>query len=130
MSDEFPEDLRYTRTHEWIRRDGDEMVSGITAFATDELGDVVYVQLPEVGNHVDQGAAFGEIESVKAVSDLYAPLTAEITGVNEELDANPALVNEEPYAGGWMIRFRPDNPSDYDSLLDATAYQEFTKESH
>ena len=130
MAGELPQDLRYTASHEWVRRDGDEMVTGITAFAAEELGDVVYVQLPAVGTRVGKGDAYGEIESVKAVSDLYAPLDGEITGVNAGLDENPALINEEPYEGGWMVRFRPSNPADFDSLLDPSAYEQSTKDAH
>jgi glycine cleavage system H protein len=130
MADELPDDLRYTPSHEWVRREGDEIVAGITAFAAEELGDVVYVQLPEVGTQVKKGEAFGEIESVKAVSDLYSPLSGEIIGTNGELDTNPGSVNEDPYGGGWMVRLRLDNPAEYDSLLDARAYEETTKDSH
>ncbi len=128
MAGTFPDDLRYTSTDEWVRRDGDEMVSGITAFASDQLGDVVYIQLPEPGKHYSQGDPFGEIESVKAVSDLYCPVAGEIVAANEELNDNPGLVNEDPYGRGWMIRLRPDNPADYDSLLDASAYEQSTRE--
>ena len=123
-------ETRYSKDHEWVRRDGDELVTGITSFATDELGDVVYVQLPATGTHLEKGQSFGEIESVKAVSDLYAPLSGEVTGVNDELDQNPALVNDQPYGGGWMLRLRPDNPADYDALLGAEAYEQATKEAH
>ena len=130
MAGDYPDDLRYTQSHEWVRRDGDELVTGITSFATDELGDVVYVQLPATGTHLEKGQSFGEIESVKAVSDLYAPLSGEVTGVNDELDQNPALVNDQPYGGGWMLRLRPDNPADYDALLGAEAYEQATKEAH
>jgi glycine cleavage system H protein len=128
MSSDFPDHLRYTASDEWVRSEGDHMVCGITAFASDQLGDVVYVQLPSVGQHYAEGDAFGEIESVKAVSDLFCPLAGAITGVNQELDQNPGLVNEDPYGGGWMVRLRPDNPSDYDSLLDASAYEQSTTE--
>lgn len=130
MTGGLPDNLRYTPSHEWVRQEGDEIVAGITAFAAEELGDVVYVQLPEVGARVSKGEAFGEIESVKAVSDLYAPISGEITGINGELDASPGAINEDPYEGGWMVRLRPDNPAEYESLLDATAYAELTKDSH
>ena len=130
MADDFPEDLRYTDSDEWIRREGDELVAGITLFATDQLGDIVYVQLPEVGKRFDQGDSFGEIESVKAVSDLFAPLSGEITAINDQLDANPGVINDDPYGAGWMIRLRPDNAGDVDSLLDAQAYEQHTKEAH
>ena len=128
MAGTYPDDLRYSESDEWVRREGDEFVSGVTSFAAEQLGDVVYVQLPAIGSHYDSGQAFGEIESVKAVSDLYSPLSGEVTGVNEELDQNPGLVNEDPYGEGWLLRFRPDNPGDYDSLLDAQAYERNTAE--
>lgn len=130
MVGNLPDDLRYTTSHEWVRREGDEVVAGITAFAAEELGDVVYVQLPEVGATVSKGEPFGEIESVKAVSDLYAPLTGEVIGTNEGLDANPGSVNDDPYGNGWMVRIRLQNPAEFDSLLDAAAYEEATKDSH
>lgn len=128
MPGDFPDDLRYTMSDEWVRREGDDMVCGITAFASDQLGDVVYVQLPSTGQRFAEGDAFGEIESVKAVSDLVCPLAGEITDANGELDQNPGLVNEDPYGRGWMVRLRPDNPADFDSLLDASAYEQNTTE--
>lgn len=130
MAGTFPEDVRYTESDEWVRREGDEFVSGVTSFAADQLGDVVYLQLPGSGEHFDQGQTFGEIESVKAVSDLYFPLAGEVTAANPDLDQNPSLVNEDPYGAGWIVRFRPDNPDDYDSLLDAAAYEQHTTEQH
>jgi glycine cleavage system H protein len=128
MTVNIPDDLRYTESDEWVRRDSDEMVAGITAFATDQLGDVVYLQLPEVGKRFAKGDPFGEIESVKAVSDLYCPISGEVTATNEELDATPGLVNEDPYGRGWIVRIRPENPDEYDSLLDAAAYTTNTAE--
>lgn len=128
MAADFPDDLRYTESDEWVRREGDEMTCGITAFAADQLGDVVYIQLPEVGQRFARDQAFGEIESVKAVSDLNCPLGGEITAANQELDQNPGLVNEDPYVRGWIIRLRAENPADYDSLLDAAAYEKSTTE--
>lgn len=130
MAEEVPDDRRYTESDEWVKQDGDELLSGVTAFAAEQLGDVVYLQLPEVGAHFDRGQPFGEIESVKAVSDLYLPLGGTVTGVNQELDANPALVNQDPYGQGWIVRFRPDDPDQYDGLLDATAYRQSTEERH
>jgi glycine cleavage system H protein len=130
MAGDFPDDLRYTESDEWVRRDGDEMVSGITSYATDQLGDIVYVQLPAVGTHVGGGDSFGEIESVKAVAELYAPIAGEILAVNEELEADPARVNDDPYGRGWMVRFRADSADDFESLLDAQAYEQHTKEAH
>ena len=128
MPDNFPDDLRYTASDEWVRREGDELVAGITGFASDQLGDVVYIQLPAVGNRFSAGDSFGEIESVKAVSDLYCPVTGEIIAINEELDENPGLVNEDPYGRGWMVRVRPDDLEEYDSLLKAEDYQKSTTE--
>jgi glycine cleavage system H protein len=128
MAGNFPDDLRYTESDEWVRREGEELVSGITAFASDQLGDVVYLQLPDTGKHFGKGDPFGEIESVKAVSDLFAPVAGEIVAANQELDQTPGLVNEDPYGRGWIIRLRPDNVADVDSLLDASAYEQSTAE--
>jgi len=130
MAGDFPEELRYTESDEWVRSDDGAMVSGITSYAAEELGDVVFVQLPEAGAHFDSGQAFGEIESVKAVSDLYAPLACTVTEINTDLDGNPGLVNEDPYGAGWMVRFQPDNPDDFNALLSAADYEQHTKESH
>lgn len=126
----FPPDLRYTESDEWVRLEGDEIVCGITSFASEQLGDVVYLKLPETGAQVSKGDAFGEIESVKAVSDLYAPLGGEIINANDVLDQNPGLVNEDPYGAGWIARLRLANPGDYDSLLDAASYERSTLERH
>ena len=130
MAGEFPDDLRYTKDDEWVRREGDDAVYGVTSFAAEQLGDVVYIQLPETGSQYSKGDSFGEIESVKAVSDLYSPLTGEITEVNEDLDQNPGLVNEDPYGRGWIARMRPTNPEEFDSLMDAAAYERSTTERH
>lgn len=130
MTSAFPDDLRFTASDEWVRRDSDGVTCGITAFASEQLGDVVYLQLPDVGRHLEQSEAFGEIESVKAVSDLNAPLAGEVTATNDELDRNPGLVNEDPYGRGWILRLRPDDPGVYDSLLDAEAYERSTTERH
>jgi glycine cleavage system H protein len=120
-----PDDLRYTADHEWARKSAEAGVVevGITDYAQGELGDVVFVNMPKVGDHFDGHQAFGTIEAVKAVSDLYAPLAGTVTAVNGQLDTDPALVNKEPYGGGWMIRLRLDNPGQYDSLLTAAAYR-------
>ena len=119
----IPGDLRYTAAHEWLRQDGEVAVIGITDHAQGELGDVVYLELPEVGSEIVQGESFGVIESVKAASDLYAPISGEVTAVNGELEAAPQLVNESPYDGGWLIKIRPSAFSDEQSkLLDAKAY--------
>jgi glycine cleavage system H protein len=122
---EYPEDLRYTAEHEWVRAgDGGVVRVGITSFAQDALGDVVYVSLPTVGDTVAVGDACGEVESTKSVSDLYAPLAGEVTAVNEALDATPELVNTDPYGEGWLFDVEPTDAGQLDSLMDAAAYQE------
>jgi glycine cleavage system H protein len=122
---EYPEDLRYTPEHEWVRAgDGGVVRVGITSFAQDALGDVVYVSLPTVGDTLAAGDACGEVESTKSVSDLYAPLGGEVTGVNEALDASPELVNSDPYGEGWMYELRLDDTSQVDGLLDQAAYRQ------
>jgi len=121
---EYPQDLRYTAEHEWVRANDDGVVRiGITAFAQDALGDVVYVSLPSVGDDVSAGDACGEVESTKSVSDLYAPLAGEVTGVNDSLEANPELVNTDPYGEGWMYELRPSDPAAVEALMDQAAYQ-------
>lgn len=126
MSD-VPADLRYTAEHEWVLRTGDDTVRvGITDFAQDSLGDVVYLQLPEVGSVVGAGDAFGEVESTKSVSDLYAPLSATVVAVNGELEGNPGLVNSDPYGQGWLLDLRADGDTleaGLAALLDADAYR-------
>lgn len=123
MTVELPEELRYTDSDEWVRREGDELVSGITAFAADQLGDVVYLQLPEVGRRLGKGDPYGEIESVKAVSELNMPIGGEVTNTNAELDQQPGLVNDDPYGRGWILKLRPDDPSAFAELMDAGAYR-------
>jgi len=121
---DYPQDLRYTPEHEWVRAGGDGTLRiGITAFAQDALGDVVYVSLPAVGDEVAAGDACGEVGSTKSVSDLYAPLAGEITAVNGALDASPELVNTDPYGEGWMYELRPEDPAAAEALMDAEAYQ-------
>ena len=121
---EYPEDLRYTAEHEWVRAaDGGVVRVGITSFAQDALGDVVYVSLPTVGDTVAVGDACGEVESTKSVSDLYAPLAGEVTAVNEALDATPELVNTDPYGEGWMYELRVEDPAALEGLLDQSAYR-------
>ena len=117
-----PTDLRYTNDHEWIRVDGDEATIGVTAYAADQLGDIVFVDLPDVGRSVEQAAAFGVVESVKAVSDLFAPVGGEVTATNEDLGGNPELVNSDPYGAGWMVRLRLSDAGQLDDLLDPVAY--------
>lgn len=121
---DLPEDLRYSEEHEWLRQEHDESVVGITAYAADELGDIVYVELPEVGRQLARSEVFGAIESVKTASDLYAPVAGEVVAVNRALSASPELVNQDPYGEGWMIRLRPDDPDASSSLLDAGAYRD------
>ena len=118
-----PADLRYSTDHEWTKVDGTRIKVGITDYAQDALGDVVYVQVPAVGATVTAGDAFGEVESTKSVSDLYAPLAGEVTGVNDALDATPELVNTDPYGEGWMLAVRPDDGDAVEGLLDAAAYE-------
>lgn len=120
-----PEELRYTKDHEWARKTADPTVIevGITDYAQGELGDVVFVNLPKVGETLTDHQAFGTIEAVKAVSDLYSPLAGTVAAVNGALDADPALVNKAPYAEGWMIQMKMANPADFDGLLTAAAYR-------
>ncbi len=121
----IPDDLRYTSDHEWLRRNEDspdEAVIGITDFAQDQLGDVVYLDLPAEGDEIRAGERFGEIESVKTVSDLYAPISGEVLAANGELEEQPELVNDSPYDEGWLIRVRISDESELDDLLDADAY--------
>ena len=121
---DVPESLRYSEDHEWLRTEGSEAVVGITAHAAEELGDVVFVELPPVGRKLAKDEAFGVIESVKTASDLLAPLAGEVIAVNGALEAEPELVNSEPYEGGWMLRLRLDDPAAADALMDASAYRD------
>jgi len=118
----IPEGLRYTKDHEWAKKDGDLVVVGITHYAQDQLGDVVFIEMPAVGRTIAAGETFGVVEAVKTVSDLYAPLGGEVVAVNTALADEPGLVNQSPYENGWMIKIRPANPAEYDSLLGASAY--------
>jgi glycine cleavage system H protein len=120
----LPEDLKYTKDHEWIKIDGTTGTVGITDHAQGELGDVVFVELPAAGKAVKQGESFGTIEAVKAVSDLYAPVTGSITEINAALNGTPELVNKEPYGAGWMVKIKLSNPDELKGLLDAKGYQE------
>lgn len=120
----FPENLRYTKDHEWVRVDGTTGVIGITDYAQGELGDIVFVVLPGAGKRVKQGESFGSVEAVKAVSDLYAPLTGEVVEVNPELEKTPELVNKDPYNAGWMIKIKISNAGEVNNLLDAKKYRE------
>ena len=123
-----PTDLRYTKDHEWVRVDGDEATVGITAYAADSLGDIVFVELPEAGRRLEQAASFGVVESVKAVSDLYAPVSGEVLALNDELASRPEIVNSDPYGDGWMVRLRIADPAQLDDLLDAASYETLTAE--
>ena len=120
---EFPEDLRYTKEHEWARAEGGRVRIGITDFAQDALGDVVFVELPTVGTQIEAGRAFGVVESNKSVSDLYAPVTARVLAVNPRLREQPELVNQDPYGEGWMVRIALDGDTSAAGLLDAAAYR-------
>lgn len=119
----FPDNLRYTKDHEWIRLNGDEAVLGITDFAQRELGDIVYVEVETIGKELDAGAVFGTVEAVKTVSDLFLPVDGTITELNAALANAPELVNNDPYGDGWMVKMKVKNPSDVEALLDAAAYR-------
>jgi len=119
----FPENIKYTKDHEWIRIEGNTGTLGITDYAQGELGDVVFVELPAKGKQIKQGESFGSIEAVKAVSDLYAPLSGEVVEVNGRLDKEPEIVNREPYDGGWMLKIRIGNSSEVNNLLDVKQYR-------
>jgi glycine cleavage system H protein len=123
-----PADRRYTSEHEWIKPEGEQYVVGITAFAQDQLGDIVYVELPKVGDRVEAGKPFGVIESVKTASDLYAPVGGEVIEVNSELVDQPQAVNDDPYEAGWIIKIRPSDAADVEKLLTAKQYTEQTGE--
>ncbi len=122
-----PDNLKYTREHEWIKDNGDGTATiGITDFAQSELGDIVFVEIEDVGFTFSQDEAFGNVEAVKTVSELFAPVDGEIAEINEELEDNPELVNEDPYGEGWMVKIKLTNPSQLDSLLSADDYKEIT----
>ena len=123
-----PADLRYTNDHEWVRVDGDEERVGITDYAAGQLGDIVFVELPDVGRSLEQFATFGVVESVKAVSDLFAPLSGEVVAGNDALATSPELVNSDPFREGWMIRVRMKDATEVEGLLDAAAYEALTAE--
>ena len=125
----IPDDLQYTKSHEWVRMEDGTATIGITDHAQDELGDIVFVELPDSGRTLDQFATFGVVESVKAVSDLYAPLSGEVVEVNGELGSNPELVNSDPFGDGWMIKVRVGEAAQVDGLLDAAGYEKLTAEA-
>ncbi len=122
----LPDDLRYTETHEWVR-DGDIVTVGINDYAQDQLGDIVFVELPEVGARFEKGEAFGTMESVKAVSEIYMPFSAEVTAVNDSLEETPELVNRDPYNDGWVIKVKPDDPEEINSLMNKSEYIKMLK---
>src|SRR5258705_2876994 len=128
-AESYPDDLKYHSEHDWARVDGDEAVLGVTWFAGDALGELVHFEPPEVGATVTKDASYGEVESVKAVSDVIAPLSGEVLEVNRKVVDAPETVNEDPYGEGWLIRVRLSQPSDVDALLDAAAYTQFLAES-
>jgi glycine cleavage system H protein len=123
-----PEDLSYTKDHEWVRTKGDQATVGITDHAQQQLGDVVYVELPKVGDKFEASEPFGSVESVKAVSEVYMPLGGSVVEVNESLNDSPEQVNEDPYGDGWMIRIKIDNPAQVDALLTSIEYEDYIKE--
>ena len=119
----YPDDLRYHAEHDWARIDGDQATFGITWYAQDALGEVVFYEPPEVGSTVGKDTAYAEVESVKAVSDVYAPLSGEVTEVNEALSDNPERINEDPYGDGWLVKVKLSEPSEAEELLDVSAYK-------
>jgi glycine cleavage system H protein len=125
---EIPKDLRYTREDEWVRIEGERVVLGVTDYAQQQLGDVVFVELPAAGGSVERGEPFGVIESVKAVADLFGPITGRVAEVNALLADQPELVNADCYGDGWMLVVEPDDPSELEQLLDAAAYQQHVKD--
>lgn len=125
---EFQTDVRYMDTHEWARQEGDEIVVGISDYAQSTLSDIVYVELPEVGDALDKGEMMCVVESVKAAGDVYAPMTGEVVAVNETLEDAPELVNEDPFGEGWLVRIKPDDMDEWDELLDVDAYKKVVEE--
>jgi glycine cleavage system H protein len=126
MSDKpitYKDDRKYSETHEWAKPEGDVVVIGVSDYAQNQLGDIVFVELPAVGKQVEAGKTFGVIESVKAASDLFAPISGKVVAINEALSADPALVNRDAFGDGWMIKIAPSNPGEMDKLLDAATYQ-------
>ncbi len=122
-----PENLHYSKDHEWVRVDGNIAIIGITDYAQNSLGDVVYVELPKIGDEFSPNESFGSVESVKAVSEVFAPVAGKVIGINEALNDEPEKVNQDPYGDGWMIRVQMSNSGEIDSLLTAAEYEDFTK---
>jgi glycine cleavage system H protein len=125
----YPQELRYFKEHDWVRTEGEDAVFGITWFAQDALGEIVYVDLPSVGDQVTSGATYGELESVKAVSDVFAPLTGEVVDVNSRLEDEPNLLNDDCYGEGWLIRVRMSAPGELDDLMDVDTYRAFLEQA-
>jgi glycine cleavage system H protein len=125
----YPTDRRYSKEHEWVRLEGAVGVIGITQYAQDQLGDIVYVELPEEGKQVEAGDVLGTIESVKAVSEIFSPVSGTVTAANGELDGRPELVNSDPHGDGWYCKIELGEPSQVDALMDATAYEEFAQKA-
>jgi glycine cleavage system H protein len=125
----YPAELKYFKEHDWVRVEGDEAVFGITWYAQDALGEIVYVDLPDPGTVVHAGAKYGELESVKAVTDVYAPVGGEVTAKNEPLDDEPQAINEDPYGGGWLVRVKLTDPVELDGLMTVEAYSAFLQEA-
>lgn len=121
----IPENLRYSKDHEWVSVDGDNATIGITDYAQQQLGDVVYVELPKAGETFSEHEAFGSVESVKAVSEIFTPISGEVTEVNDGLNDTPEVVNSDPYEGGWMVKLKMSNPGETDALLSAAEYEEY-----
>ncbi len=126
----YPDDVRYTVEHEWARLDQGMVTVGITSYATDQLGDVVFVELPQIGTKVEASKPFGVVEAVKTVSDLYAPVSGEVVEVNDALVDNPALVNQSPFGEGWMLRIKPADAGEIQNLLKSDEYQRMIEEQH
>lgn len=125
---EFPEDLKYSKEHEWVLVEGSVATVGITDYAQDQLGDIVFVELPGVGDKVSKEDAFGVVESVKAVSDIYAPVSGKVLEVNDDLPENPEMLNEDPYGDGWIIKIEMSDPEELQDLMNATEYEEYVAE--
>ncbi len=123
----IPENLKYSNDHEWLKMDGEFAYVGITAYAAEQLGDIVFVDVTTVDETLEQNEVFGSIEAVKTVSDLMLPIGGEVVEFNEELEGNPALINTDPYEGGWIVKIKPTNPAEADTLLDAAGYADLIK---
>ncbi len=128
MSSKIDAAARYLKSHEWARPDGDEIICGISDHAQEAMGDLVYVELPRIGDVVKAGEKFAVVESVKAASDVYAPVGGTVTAVNADIEGDQGIINRDPYETGWMIRLKPDNPAELDALMDAAAYAQLLKE--